>query len=65
MEGLTVNECALILAILGTTVKNKTAYPSPEDCLSYMRTGNRKFLRSENAPRLTEETHMQVSLFGL
>lgn len=39
MEGLSLNEAALILCILGATRNGKRFYPSIEESLRYMKTG--------------------------
>ncbi len=40
MEGLSLNECALILCIIGALRNGERFFPSVEESLHYMRTGS-------------------------
>lgn len=47
MEGLSVNEAALILCILGSFRNGERYYPSVEESLRYMKTGTWSFQKEE------------------
>lgn len=65
MNGLTINECALIICILGVPdpyFSGGKIYPSPEQCLAYMRGGSySELFRKDMAP--CHHTAVQLSIF--
>lgn len=60
MEGLSVNEAALILCILGALRNGERFYLSVEESLRYMKTGTWSSVKKEEV----ESSVRQLSLFS-
>lgn len=64
MGELTINEAALLLCILGTPTYSGRYYPTVEESLNYMMTGNmNKLPESHNELDKEEESLIQMEMF--
>lgn len=67
MNGLTLNECALILCILGVPdpqKKSRRIYPTVEESLSYMAGNTDRIIPVNPMDHVVVHTAVQLSLFG-